>query len=146
MFVIMMTNFVQISSSFEETDVLLEADTHPSPRDQTIGQPSGRPPNSWRQNRYSKPHCLFVRYHIDESLYIRYKSMQLSLIININAMCCQMIVNTNNIIGTYISQVWQWLRQKGKRYKWSKEMLKGSKRMALLYSYFFFLVRRLFLQ
>lgn len=99
MFVIMMTNFVQISSSFEETDVLLEANTHPSSRDQTIGQPSGRPPNSWRQNRYSKPHCLFVRYHIDESLYIRYKSMQLSLIININAMCCQMIVNTNNIIG-----------------------------------------------
>lgn len=96
---VLMTNFIQISSSSEETDVLLEADTHPSSRDQTIGQPSGRPPNSWWQNRYSKPHCLFVRYHTDESLYIRYKSMQLSLIININAMCCQMIVNTNNIIG-----------------------------------------------
>lgn len=38
--------FIQISSSFEETDVVLKANTHPPSRDQTIGQPSGRPPNS----------------------------------------------------------------------------------------------------
>lgn len=43
--------------------------------------------------------CLSDTILMNPYTFNRYKSMQLSLIININAMCCQMIVNTNNIIG-----------------------------------------------